>query len=49
METKKYLKLCAAIALMTVMGVLLIPGLSESIETGMLIWLGSNAGELMST
>ena len=49
METKKYLKLCVAIALMTAMGILLIPGLSESIETGMLIWLGSNAGELMST
>ena len=43
MKTKNYLMLCAAVMLATSMSILLIPGLSDTVETRMLSWLGNNA------
>ncbi|MGB0558260.1 MAG: hypothetical protein ACPGKO_00585 [Pseudohongiellaceae bacterium] len=43
METKNYLMLCAAVVIATSMSILFVPGLSDSVETSMLSWLGNNA------
>ncbi len=43
MKTKNYLMLCAALAIATSMSILFVPGLSDSVETRMLSWLGNNA------
>ena len=43
MKTKNYLMLCAAVAIATSMSILFVPGLSASVETSMLSWLGNNA------
>ena len=42
MKTKNYLILCAAVALTTSMSILFMPGLSDTVETRMLSWLGNN-------
>lgn len=43
MENKEYLKLCGVLGLLTVLSVLFVPGLSESLESRMLTFLGNNA------
>ncbi|MDD9958438.1 MAG: hypothetical protein OXU66_05800 [Gammaproteobacteria bacterium] len=43
MNNKKYLILCLALAVITVIGILFIPGFSDTIETGLLVFLMVNA------
>ena len=43
MTAKNYLILCAAVTLITAASILLIPGLSDNIESRMLTFLVTNA------
>lgn len=43
MKTKNYLILCAVLVILVPLTVLFTPGLSDSIETRMLIYLSTNA------
>lgn len=43
MKTKNYLILCAVLILVVPLTILFFPGLSDSIETGMLTYLATNA------
>ena len=43
MTMRNYLILCAAVAVVTSLSVLFVPGLSEAIETALLGFLASNA------
>lgn len=43
MKTKNYLILCAAITVSVVLGVLYVPGLSDTIEQALLAFLATNA------
>ena len=43
MENRKYLKLCGVLGVITVLSILLIPGFSDALETGMLLFLMVNA------
>ncbi|NKB33024.1 MAG: hypothetical protein GKR91_08005 [Pseudomonadales bacterium] len=43
MNNKKYLILCAVVAVVTAVSILLIPGFSDTVETGLLVFLMTNA------
>ena len=43
MDKNNYLKLCGVVAVVTVLGILFIPGLSEFIENELLVFLMTNA------
>ena len=43
MKWKHYLIVCAAVAVLTAAAVLLVPGLSQSIEAQLIAFLSSNA------
>jgi len=45
MKAKNYLILCAAVAVVTSLSILFIPGVSESIEREGLTFLSTNARE----
>jgi hypothetical protein len=42
-KTKNYLMLCAAISVVLVVGLLYVPGLSDTVEQYMLFFLSTNA------
>ena len=44
MKTKTYLIVCAALSVVVVVGVLFVPGVSDTIEGLVLGFLSSNAG-----
>lgn len=43
MDKNNYLKLCGLVAVVTVLSILFIPGLSEFIENELLVFLMTNA------
>ena len=43
MKTKNYLALCAAVTVAVVLSVLYVPGLSDTIEQVLLVFLSTNA------
>ncbi len=43
MKAKNYLILCVAVAVVTSFTILFVPGVSETIETRMLVYLSTNA------
>jgi|TARA_B100001013_G_scaffold181452_1_gene109174 hypothetical protein len=43
MDKNNYLKLCGIVAVVTVLSILFIPGLSEFIENELLVFLMTNA------
>ena len=43
MDKNNYLKLCVIVAVVTVLSILFIPGLSEFIENELLVFLMTNA------
>ena len=43
MDNRKDLKLCGVLGILTVLSILFIPGFSDALETGMLVFLMVNA------
>lgn len=43
MKTRNYLILCMAVAVVTTLTILFVPGVSDTIETEMLTYLSTNA------
>ena len=43
MDNRKYLKLCGILTIVTILGILVIPGFSDALESAMLVFLMVNA------